>query len=60
MPEDHVERLVVLGEPAFKSIQVRVVPDIGLLDFEEEVVVFEVAEPVDPPDFNLLAEFAIV
>ncbi len=31
-----------------------------MVDFDEEVMVFEVAEPVDPADFDLLAELAIV
>ena len=60
MPEDHIEGLVVPGESIFESIQIGGVPNVGLVDFDEEVVVFEVAEPVDPADFDLLAEFAIV
>jgi hypothetical protein len=58
--QNHIERLIVPWEPASKSIKIGAVPDVGLLDFNQEVVVFEVAEPIDPPNFDLLAEFAIV
>lgn len=60
MSEDHVEGLVVSRELVFKSVEIRTVPDVGLLDFNQEVVVLEGTKPVDPSYLDLLAEFAIV
>ncbi len=60
MPQDHVEGLLVPWESAFQAIQIWSVADVSLVNFDKEVVVFQIAEPIDPPDFDLLTEFAIV
>lgn len=56
----HVERLLVPGKSAFQPVQIWSVADIGLVNFDKEVMIFKIAEPIDPPDFDLLTEFAIV
>jgi hypothetical protein len=37
------------------AVEVEVVPDELIVDLAEELVVFQVAEPLDPPAVGLLA-----
>ena len=60
MSQDHVKSLFIPGESAFESIEIGTIPDIGLINFDEVVMVLKIAEPIDPSNFNLLTEFAIV
>lgn len=52
--------LLVSLDATLQPVEVGTVPDVGLVDLYEEMVVFQCTEPVDPPDLYLLAEFAIV
>lgn len=60
MPEDHVECLIISLDSVSDPVEIRTVPDVGLIDFDEEVMIFEIAKPVDPPDLDLFTEFTIV
>ena len=41
-------------EPLFQPVKVEVVLDELLIDFAEEIVIFEVAEPLNPASFGVL------
>lgn len=41
-------------EPLFQPVKVEVILDELLIDFAEEIVVFEVAEPLNPASFGVL------
>ena len=42
--------VLVVVEHWFESVEVEIVPDVVLVDPAEELVVFQSAEPVDPPE----------
>lgn len=41
-------------EPLFQPVKVEVVLDKLLIDFAEEIVIFEVAEPLNPASLGVL------
>jgi len=47
----------ILGDPFLESVEVELILDEFFVDFAEEEVVFQPAEPLDPPDVDILAEF---
>ena len=52
--EDHFECIAVSGEHFFETVEVEVVPDVVDIDFAKEHMVFQVAEPLDPPSFGVI------
>jgi len=44
----------------FESIEIGAVSNVRLIDFDKEIVILKVTEPIDPSDLDLLTEFAIV
>lgn len=60
MSQDHVESLFVSLNSTFETVKIGAIANVGLVYLDQEVVIFKVAEPVYPPDFDLLTEFAIV
>ena len=45
-----IKRVLVMIEHLFDAIEIEIIADVLLVDFAEELVVFEVAEPADPAD----------
>ena len=51
----HFHSLIIVIELLLDAVEVEVVPDELIVDLAEELVVFQVAEPLDPPAVGLLA-----
>lgn len=45
-----IQRVLVMIEHLLDAIEIEIIADVLLVDFAEELVVFEVAEPADPAD----------
>lgn len=60
MPQYHVESLFVSLNSTFETVKIGAIANVGLVYLDQEVVIFKITEPVYPPDFDLLTEFAIV
>jgi hypothetical protein len=50
----------VLGDSFFESVEVELIFDEVFVDFAEEAVVFQSAEPLDPAHVHLLAELRLL
>lgn len=46
-----------VAELLLDAIEIEVVADKLLIDFAEELMIFVVAEPLDPPTCRIVAEF---
>lgn len=52
--EYHFERVAISREHFLESVEVEVVSNVVDIDFAEEDVVFEVAEPLYPASFSVV------
>jgi hypothetical protein len=48
--------VLVLGDPFLESVEVEFIFDVFFVDFAEEDVVLEAAEPLDPANVDVFAE----